>query len=75
MLVTNKLIVAIDLHSMEKILSTFMATVNCLAKLFSAFLKIYYFVFDRKKDTQTGLEQVEAEKMVTEMSLLGELSL
>ncbi len=52
-----------------------MATVNCLAKLFSAFWKIYYFVFDRKKDTQTGLEQVEAEKMVTEMSLLGELSL
>ncbi len=55
MLVTKQLMVAIDLHSMEKNI----IEVNGYRQL--KFFKISLFCVKRKKETHTGLEQVEGE--------------
>lgn len=39
------------------------------------FFKISSFVFYKRKESHTGLERYEGDKMMTECSLLGELSL
>ncbi len=49
-LITKQLMVAIDFHSMEKILLKSMATVNILQNIF-------FCLFS--KETHTGLEQLE----------------
>ncbi len=68
MLVIKQLTVAIDLHGMKKKLEF-----NGYRQLFS-FFKIY-FVLSRRKQTYTGLEQLEGEQMMTELSFLSFLEL
>ncbi len=46
-----------------------MAIVNCL---FTNILENIFFCSQQKKETHTGLEQLEGERMITEFSLSGE---
>ncbi len=48
-----------------------MATINCL--ITNILQNIFFFV-QQNKETHTGLEQVEGEQMMTEVSFLGEPS-
>ncbi len=56
LMVTIKFAAAIDFHSMEKILQKSMATVNCLI---TNILQNIFFCAQYKKETHSGLEQVE----------------
>ncbi len=60
--------VAIEFHSILSLLWKSMATVNCLV---TNFLKNIFFCVQQKKETHTGLEQLEDEYI----SFLGELFL
>ncbi len=58
MMVTKQFLAAIDFHSMEKIPWKSMATSNCL---FTNILKNTLFCVQQKKETHTGLEELESE--------------
>ncbi len=69
MLVNKQLLVAIDFYSIGKIPQKSMGTINSLA------LQNISFRVQQKNWTRTGLEQAEGEKMMTEVSFFGQLSL
>ncbi len=49
-----------------------MATINCLV---TKILQNIFFCAQQKKESHTGLQQLEAEQMITEFSFLGGLSI
>ncbi len=54
--VNNETVEDVDFHSTEKILWKLMATINCLV---TNILRNIFFCVQQKKETHTGLNQLE----------------